>query len=218
MDYILNARLISKEDLKMKKLIFAVLAVALTGIAVFAAGPERKYELTFGPAYTWTENVGIQSFNSINISINMQTLKFSARDDMGAYVGLFMPLSKNFGFYPGLYANWDAAADLVGSTKTRVSYQFYALDLDARYNFQFKAGTFYLMGGPTVTYLRMQSGNWDKKLSANTGFGLSLKTHFDWLRFTVEGKYRVNPQTFFGDAANHRPNSWTAFTGLTLKF
>lgn len=198
----------------MKKFIFAVLAVALTGIAAFASGPERKYELTFGPAYTWTKSADIQSFDSIN----MQTLKLSARDDTGAYVGFFMPLSKNFGFYPGLYANWNAAADLFGSTKTRVSYQFYTLDLDARYNFQFKAGTFYLMGGPTVTYLRLQGGSWDQKLSANAGFGLSFKTHVDWLRFTMEGKYRVNPQTFFGDAANHRPNSWVAFAGLTFKF
>jgi hypothetical protein len=75
------------------------------------------------------------------------------------------------------------------------------------------------MGGPTITSIRPDNGDWTSKLGANAGVGMSVKLfHLNFARFTVESKYRANPKTFFGPEANRRPDTWTAFAGLTFKF
>ncbi len=201
----------------MKKFICTMLAAALVGLSAFAAAPERKYELTFGPAYTWSESAHMQSLNGLSSATN---IKLSFQDDMGLYVGFFLPISKNLGFYPGLTANWDGKFWRDGQSYNQITFKTYALDLDARYNFNFNSGTFYLMGGPTITFLPE-----GQRLSANVGVGLNFKLFSsDAFRLTFEGKYRVNPSTFSytdvkgGDYESARPETWTAFTGLTFKF
>lgn len=199
----------------MKKFVLALIAILALSIGITAAEPIRKYELTLGPVYTWSETAHVQSTQDINWA----NAKLSFKDDVGFYAGFFLPLSENFGFYPGFTAQWDGEAWSADDPINSITFKTYTLDLDARYNFQFKYGTFYVMGGPTATFYEGQS-----KLSANAGAGLSLKTFADWFRLTFEGKYRINPGTFeyrdvyHGNFTTARPETWTAFMGVTLKF